>query len=69
MKVLERARLVGVNTNANMPYGSCESLCKIGRANAIVFPWPVLAFPMQSRPIDIIGLIFCSAQIRATRTS
>ena len=42
--------LVGVNTSANIPYGSTESLCNIGNANAIVFPEPVFALPMQSLP-------------------
>lgn len=41
---------VGVRTNANIPYGSNESFCKMGRAKAIVFPEPVFAFPTQSLP-------------------
>lgn len=33
-----------------MPYGSTESFWRIGSANAIVFPEPVFALPMQSLP-------------------
>ena len=46
----QEAYLVGVRTNANTPYGSIESFCNMGRANAIVFPEPVFAFPTQSLP-------------------
>lgn len=42
--------LVGVSTSANIPYGSAASFCKMGIANATVFPDPVFAFPMQSLP-------------------
>ena len=42
--------LVGVKMRANIPYGSTESCCRMGNANAMVFPEPVLAFPMQSLP-------------------
>ena len=44
--------LVGVMTRAKMPYGSSESRCRMGRANAAVFPLPVFAQPMQSLPIQ-----------------
>jgi hypothetical protein len=46
----EKKYLVGVKTRANIPNGSTESRCKMGKANAIVFPEPVFAFPMQSLP-------------------
>lgn len=42
--------LVGVRIKAKIPYGSTESRCNIGTANAIVFPEPVFAFPIQSLP-------------------
>lgn len=42
--------LVGVMTRAKIPYGSSESRCRMGRANAAVFPLPVFAQPMQSLP-------------------
>lgn len=37
-------------THANSPLGSSQSFCKIGSANAAVFPEPVDATPMISRP-------------------
>ena len=48
--------LVGVNTKAKIPYGSTDSLCKMGNANAIVLPEPVLALPMQSLPGMIVSM-------------
>lgn len=33
-----------------MPYGSTDSFCRTGRANAMVLPDPVFALPMQSLP-------------------
>lgn len=42
--------LVGVKTSANIPKGSSESFCRMGRANAAVLPLPVFAQPMQSFP-------------------
>ncbi len=41
---------VGVRTSANTPYGSSDSLWRIGSANAAVLPLPVLAHPRQSLP-------------------
>lgn len=40
-KVGNGSDLVGVNTTAQTPKGSLLILCKIGRANARVFPLPV----------------------------
>jgi hypothetical protein len=42
---------VGLRTRANIPYGSWDHFCSIGAAKAIVLPEPVLAPPMQSRPV------------------
>lgn len=42
--------LVGVRTRQKMPYGSSDSFCRTGSTNAAVFPLPVFAQPMQSRP-------------------
>lgn len=42
--------LVGVRTRQKMPYGSSDNFCSTGRTNAAVFPLPVLAQPIQSRP-------------------
>ena len=42
--------LVGVKTSANIPKGSSDSFCRMGRANAAVLPLPVFAQPMQSFP-------------------
>lgn len=39
-----------------MPYGSSAKCCIIGKANAKVFPEPVLAAPMQSSPASIRGI-------------
>lgn len=50
MRIPNHAYLVGVKTTAKMPNGSLAIRCKIGKAKAIVFPLPVLAPPMQSRP-------------------
>lgn len=44
--------LVGVSTRQKMPYGSSESFCSTGNTNAAVFPLPVLAQPIQSRPVE-----------------
>jgi hypothetical protein len=41
---------VGVRMSANIPYGSSDHFWRIGAAKAIVFPEPVLAPPIQSRP-------------------
>lgn len=48
--------LVGVSTNANTPYGSCASCCRMGSANAAVFPLPVCAVPITSRPASMAGM-------------
>ena len=45
--------LVGVSINANNLDGVSKSACKMGRANAPVFPDPVSARPMISRPTSI----------------
>lgn len=42
--------LVGVRTRQKIPYGSSESFCSTGSTKAAVFPLPVLAQPIQSRP-------------------
>ena len=39
-----------------MPKGSLDHCCRIGTANATVFPDPVLLPPMQSRPERISGM-------------
>lgn len=43
--------LVGVSTKQKIPYGSSDSFCSTGSTNAAVFPLPVLAQPIQSRPV------------------
>ena len=45
-----RKDLVGARTSAKMPYGSSHNFCSMGKANAAVFPLPVFAHPIQSRP-------------------
>lgn len=47
---LYRTDLVGVRTKQKIPYGSSDSFCSTGSTNAAVFPLPVLAQPIQSRP-------------------
>jgi hypothetical protein len=49
---------VGVKTRANIAEGSSAHLCKMGTANATVFPEPVLLPPMQSLPLRISGMQF-----------
>lgn len=41
---------VGARTQAKSPFGSSHSFCKMGSAKAAVFPEPVDAIPMISRP-------------------
>ena len=48
--------LVGVSTMPNMPQGSSDHLVSMGPAKAMVLPEPVLAPPMQSRPLRISGM-------------
>ncbi|KAL1997608.1 hypothetical protein VTN02DRAFT_1333 [Thermoascus thermophilus] len=55
-KKQKSTHLVGVNTTAKMPNGSSAHFCRIGTANAIVFPDPVRLPPMQSRPFRISGI-------------
>eukprot|EP00962_Isochrysis_galbana_P033791 scaffold11371_cov112-Isochrysis_galbana.AAC.3 len=43
----------GDRTSAKMPYGSVESACSTGSANAAVFPEPVSAEPTMSRPASV----------------
>lgn len=50
---------VGARTHANNPFGSSQSFCKIGSANAAVFPDPVSATPMISRPCNAWGSACC----------
>lgn len=47
---LNSTDLVGVRTRQNIPYGSSDSFCSTGSTKAAVFPLPVLAQPIQSRP-------------------
>jgi hypothetical protein len=47
---------VGVSTKANIPTGSSAHFCRMGTANATVFPEPVLLPPMQSLPFNISGM-------------
>ena len=48
--MMRKTCLVGVSINANNLDGVSKSACKMGRANAPVFPDPVSASPMMSRP-------------------
>lgn len=50
---------VGVKTKAKWLTGSSLSFSRMGKAKAKVFPDPVLAAPMQSRPDKIAGIQFC----------
>ena len=47
---------MGVSTKANIPTGSSAHFCRMGTANATVFPEPVLLPPMQSLPFNISGM-------------
>jgi hypothetical protein len=47
---------VGVRTTAHTPKGSLLIRWRIGRAKASVFPEPVWAIPMQSRPARMAGI-------------
>lgn len=46
---------MGARTHAKRPLGSSHSFCRIGRAKAAVFPEPVEATPMMSRPWSASG--------------
>jgi hypothetical protein len=48
--------LVGVKTKENTPNGSAANDCKMGSANAAVFPDPVFADPITSCPLRIDGM-------------
>lgn len=51
--------LVGASTRANRGCGFSRSDCRIGRANAAVFPEPVSAIPIMSRPESARGIACC----------
>lgn len=47
---------MGVRITAKIPIGSSAHFCRIGTANAAVFPEPVFEPPMQSRPDRMGGM-------------
>jgi len=49
---------VGVSTRAYTPKGSRASFWRIGITKAAVFPEPVWAHPMTSRPARVAGIVF-----------
>lgn len=50
---------VGARTSPNRGCGLSNRACRIGRANAAVFPLPVSARPMRSRPAKAGGMDSC----------
>mmetsp|Transcript_16119 Transcript_16119/g.37252 ORF Transcript_16119/g.37252 Transcript_16119/m.37252 type:complete len:232 (-) Transcript_16119:148-843(-) len=51
-RIWKASSLVGVSTRAYTPKGSLESDCRMGSANAAVFPLPVWAEAMMFRPLS-----------------
>ncbi len=51
---------VGVNTSArSVPGGPDSNRCKMGSMKAAVFPVPVCADPIRSRPSSAMGIASC----------
>ena len=47
---------VGARTRPNRGWGLLSNACRIGRAKAAVFPLPVSARPIKSRPSSASGI-------------